>query len=98
MSGTTKKAKRGFAALDREKARKDARPAVKVLRRILKDARADLSVPELACNRLDHALDLVEEELNDLLPAPGSRPSPKLPFDDDSENGDVPGRSEADEP
>ena len=60
-------------------ARNAAAGAVKVLRQILKDARADLSVDESQCNRLDDALDLVEQELNDLLPPPGAPPKAKLP-------------------
>ena len=65
------------------KARKDAAEAVKMLRNILKDARADLSVDEYQCNRLDSALDLVEQELNNLLPPPSSPPKAKLPFDEE---------------
>ncbi len=79
MRGTKKTTKRGFAVLDRDKARKDAPAAVKVLRRIAKDARADLSVDEILCNRLDYALDLVDQELNELLPSPGAAPQAKLP-------------------
>lgn len=70
-------------------ARKAAKGAVKVLREILKDARADLSVDEYQCNRLDNALDLVEQELNNLLPPPGAPPKAKLPFDDDGDLGSV---------
>jgi hypothetical protein len=44
-------------------ARKAAAGAVKVLRGISQDARADLSVDEFQCNRLDNALDRLEEEL-----------------------------------
>lgn len=60
-------------------ARKVAAGAVKVLRKSLQDARADLSVDESQCNRLDDALDLVEQELNSLLPPPGAPPKAKLP-------------------
>lgn len=77
-----KRLKRGFAVLDREKARKDAPVAIRALRRIIAKARADLSVSMVICKRLDHALDLVEEELNELLPPPGSRPEARLPFDE----------------
>ena len=94
MDGARKTLKRGFALLDRDKARKEAPVAVKALRRISKAARADLSVNEIQCNRLDHALDLVEEELNDILPPPDSPPKAKLPaewLEDAGEDGDVPG-------
>ena len=47
----------------------------------MKDARADLSVEEGHCIRLDQTLDLVEEKLNDLLPPPGAPPKAKLPAD-----------------
>ena len=68
---------------DLGKARKDAAGAVKVVQEILRDARADLSVDEYQCNRLDNALDRLEEELNRLLPPPGAPPKAKLPFDDE---------------
>ena len=68
---------------DLGKARKDAAGAVKVLRNILKNARADLSVDGAQCNRLDNALDVVEQELNSLLPPPGAPPKAKLPFDEE---------------
>ena len=64
---------------DLAEARKDATGAVKVLRKILKDARADLSVEEYQCIRLDQALDQVEIKLNKLLPPPGAPPKAKLP-------------------
>lgn len=64
---------------DLGQARKEAAGAVKVLRRILKDARGDLSVDESQCHSLDDALDRLEEALNDLLPPPGSPPRAKLP-------------------
>jgi len=84
-TASRKNTKRGFAVLNREKARKDAPVAVRALRRIVSKARADLSVSLVTCNRLDHALDLVEEELNELLPPPGSRPEAKLPFDEEGQ-------------
>jgi hypothetical protein len=70
-------------------ARKEAAGAVKVLQTILRDARADLSVDESQCYGLDCALDRLEEELNRLLPPPGSPPKAKLPaewFEDDPES------------
>ncbi len=79
----------GQPVLDLGPARKDAAAAVKVLRKISKDARADLSVEENQCNQLDDALDQAEVKLNELLPPPGAPPRAKLPFDDD-EDGTVP--------
>ena len=70
---------------DLGKARKDAAGAVKVVQKILRDARADLSVDEYQCNRLDNALDLVEQELNNLLPPPGAPTGAKLPFDEEED-------------
>jgi hypothetical protein len=70
---------------DLGKARKNAAGAVKVLRKILKDARADLSVPGDQCNCLDYALDLLEEALNELLPPPGAPTGAKLPFDEEED-------------
>jgi hypothetical protein len=67
-------------AADLGDARKDAAGAVKVLQKLLRDARADLSVDEYQCNRLDNAIDLIEQELNKLLPPPGAPPKAKLPF------------------
>jgi hypothetical protein len=64
---------------DLGKARNSAAGAVKVLRNILKDARADLSVGESRCHGLNNALDHLEEALNDLLPPPGAPPKPRLP-------------------
>lgn len=75
---------------DLGEARKAAKKAVDALRQILQDARADLSVDESQCNRLDNALDRLEEELNRLLPPPGAPPKAKLPaewFGDDAEDG-----------
>ena len=63
---------------DLGEARKAAAVAVKVLRKILKDARADLSVQESQCKRLDDVLDHVEEKLNELLPPPGAPRTAKL--------------------
>ena len=71
------------APSDLSKARKAANGAVKVLRNVLHDARTDLSVDGSQCNRLDDALDVVEQELNNLLPPPGAPPKAKLPFDDE---------------
>ena len=68
------KAKRGFGVLDREKARKDAIRAVKVLRKVAKDAGTDLSVHEVYSNRLRHELDLLEQKNNEMLPPVGSEP------------------------
>ena len=79
----------GAAPSELGKARKEAAGAVKVLRKILKDARADLSVDESLCNLMDNAIDLVEQELNKLLPPPGAPPKAKLPFDDDEGDGPV---------
>jgi hypothetical protein len=70
---------------DLGKARKDAAGAVKILRNILKKARADLSVDAPQCNRLDNAIDLLEEQLNKSLPPPGAPPRVKLPFDDEED-------------
>jgi hypothetical protein len=70
---------------DLGEARKVAAGAVKVLRNILRDALADLSVDGSQCNRLDNALDRLEEELNRLLPPPGAPPRVKLPFDDEED-------------
>ena len=75
---------------DLGEARKTAAAAVKRLQQILKDARSDLSVDVSQCNRLDNALDVVEQELNELLPPPGAPPKAKLPaewFGDDAEDG-----------
>ena len=74
---------------DLGRTRKDAAGAVKVLKKSLKDARADLSLDESQCNRLDNALDLVEQELNNPLPPPGAPPKAKLP-DVFSEDEDEP--------
>jgi hypothetical protein len=70
---------------DLEQARKAASGAVKVLRKILRDARGDLSVDESQCSGLDNALDRLEEALNELLPPPGAPRRPKLPFYDDED-------------
>ena len=70
---------------DLEQARKAASGAVKVLRKILKDARGDLSVDESQCGGLDDALDRLEESLNILLPPPGAPRKPKLPFYEDED-------------
>ena len=80
---------------DLGKARKDAAGAVKVVQRILRDARADLSVDASQCNGLDNALALVEQELNNLLPPPGAPPRAKLPFGDDGEGLTVESDSES---
>jgi hypothetical protein len=64
---------------DLGEARKAAAGAVKVLQKLLKDARADLSVGEHDCNELDSAIDRVEVALNDLLLPPGAPPKAKLP-------------------
>jgi len=79
---------------DLGKARKDEAGAVKVLRNILKDARADLSVDESQCKGLDNALDVVEQELNTLLPPPGSPPKAKLPdlFSEDEDDPESVGK------
>ena len=66
---------------DLSQARKTAAVEVKTLRKILKEARADLSVPENECTQLDNALDLVERKLNELLPPPGAPQKAILPFD-----------------
>lgn len=70
--------------------RKSAAGAVKALRRILKNARADLSVPACQSDRLDDALDRLEEELNGLLPPPGASPKPRLPDSLFYEDAEVP--------
>lgn len=78
--------------VDLGEARKSAAGAVKVLRRVLKDARADLSVDESQCHGLDDTLDRLEEALNELLPPPGSRPRAKLPdslFEDAAARADT---------
>jgi hypothetical protein len=80
---------------DLGKGRQDAAGAVKVLKKILRDARADLSVDGAQCNRLEIALDLVEQELNNLLPPPGAPPKAKLPFDDDGDVGSAESDSES---
>ena len=83
---------------DLGKARKAARKQVDVLRKILNDARADLSVTEIQCNQLDNALGLVEQELNNLLPPPGAPPRATLPaewFGDDCEAVTVESESES---
>jgi hypothetical protein len=81
------------------KARKDAAGAVKVLRNILKGARTDLSVDGAQCNRLENALDLVEQELNNLLPPPGAPPKAKLPFEDEEDEPQInPGSIEGVDP
>jgi hypothetical protein len=74
-------------AADLGQARKDAAVAVKVFRKILRDAASDLSVDEFQCHGLDQALDHVEVQLNALLPPPGSPQKAKLPFDDDEDDG-----------
>ena len=84
---------------DLGKARKDAAGAVKVLRNILKGARTDLSVDGAQCNRLENALDLVEQELNNLLPPPGAPPKAKLPFEDEEDEPQInPGSIEGVDP
>ena len=80
---------------DLGKARKDAAGAVKALKRILQYARGDLSVDGAQCNRLENALDLLEEGLNELLPPPGAPPRAKLPFDDDGDVGSAESDSES---
>ena len=80
--GSAKQTKTGnkrFAVLDHDKARKSAASAMRTLEQILKDARADMSVSNMRCNRLEHALQLLGEELEDLLPVPGLNPTAKLP-------------------
>jgi hypothetical protein len=73
---------------DLGEARKAAAGAVKVLRKILKAARGDLSVGEHDCNELDSAIDRVEVALNDLLPPPGAPPRGTLPgFSGDDDGG-----------
>jgi hypothetical protein len=68
---------------------------VKALNKLLQDARGDLSVDGAQCNRLENALDLVEQELNNLLPPPGAPPRAKLPFGDDGEGLTVESDSES---
>jgi|SRR5580693_4993679 hypothetical protein len=74
----TAKAKRGFGVLDREKARKDAVRAVKLLRKVSKDAGADLSVNEVYPARLNYELGHIEMTLNEMLPPNGAEPKPTL--------------------
>ncbi len=62
---------------DLEQIRKRAAGTVKVLRNVLKDARADLSVAETECAEFDAAIYSVE---NELLPPPGASPKARLPF------------------
>lgn len=64
-------AKRGFGVFDWEKSRMDAIQAVKVLRKVVKDAGADLSVNECFPRRLNYELGLIEETLNEMLPPDG---------------------------
>jgi hypothetical protein len=70
---------------DVDETRRVAKGAVTILRKILKDARADLSVHVSECTQLDDAIDVIERALHELLPPPGAPGPPKLPFDDDIE-------------
>lgn len=63
--------RRGFGLFDWAKSRKDAIQAVKVLRKVAKDAGADLSVNECFPRRLNYELGLIEETLNEMLPPDG---------------------------
>lgn len=74
----TVKAKRGFGVLDRDKARKDSIRAVTVLRKVAKDAGADLSVNEVYPIRLNYELGFIEETLNEMLPPNGTKPKALL--------------------
>jgi len=80
---------------DLGKGRQDAAGAVKVLKKILRDARADLSVDGAQCNRLEIALDLVEQELTIFCRRRVRRRRPKLPFDDDGDVGSAESDSES---
>jgi len=64
-------AKRGFGIFDWDGSRKNAIQAVKSLRKVVKDAEADLSVHERFPRRLKYVLGLVEETLNEMLPPDG---------------------------
>jgi hypothetical protein len=64
-------ATRGFGNFDWEQSRKDAIQAVKVLRKVVKDAGADLSANERFPRRLSYELGLIEETLNEMLPPDG---------------------------
>ena len=65
--------RRGFGLFDRERSRKDAIQAIKVLRKVVKDAGADLSINQYFPRRLNYELGLVEETLNEMLPPDGVR-------------------------
>ena len=75
---TTAKTKRGFGVLDRDKARKDAVRAVKLLRKVATYAGADLSVNEIYPARLNYELGGIEMTLNEMLPPTGAEPKPTL--------------------
>ena len=70
---------------DLSEAGKAAAKAVKVLRKILKEARSDLGVEVHQCDHLDAAIDRLEVALNNMLPPPGAPPTPKLPGLSDGE-------------
>jgi hypothetical protein len=64
-------AKRGFGRFDWQKSRKDAIQAIKVLRKVVKDAGADLSVNERFPPLLNYELGALEDTLNEMLPPDG---------------------------
>jgi len=66
--------------IDVEKVRMRAASSVKSVRKVLKDARGDLSVDEVDCTRLDANIGFIEERLNDLLPPQGAPKGACLPF------------------
>jgi hypothetical protein len=72
--------KRRFGVLDREKSRMAAIPAIKVLRKVAKDAGDDLGVIALDVNKMHYALDLLEQSLSEILPPAGAEPKTILLF------------------
>jgi hypothetical protein len=63
-----------------EETRQLAKKSLNCLLKILKDARADYSVEEKDCTRLDDALDDIARKLTELLPPPGAPRKTALPF------------------
>src|SRR5271165_6895376 len=80
----TRQKKRHFGVLDREKSRKDAVRAVKMLQKIRKDAEADLSVREWYVIRLGAVLeDDLEPALSNVFDTDSRSDSLRVFFEED---------------